>query len=242
MENKTGKYFKYAIGEIILVVIGILIALQINNWNENKLNHKKEVTILNALKTEFEENSNRYIKTIELQERVLKSSNSLMQCIEKKDLNFKRDSIGYFILDGALNYYRAEPILGTYQALNGSGDINIIQNTLLKSKLAFFSSEIIQGFEDETASMNLFDQLAHEFSDTLEPLMSDSERKRYGLKQVQNLNAEYQNNTLSKLYQNPNILVPLTLRFQMEYNRLSLQKKMLKLSNEILNLLNTELE
>jgi hypothetical protein len=35
-ENKTGKYFKYAIGEIVLVVIGILIALQINNWNENR--------------------------------------------------------------------------------------------------------------------------------------------------------------------------------------------------------------
>lgn len=37
-KNKTGKYFKYAIGEIVLVVIGILIALQINNWNEqNKI-------------------------------------------------------------------------------------------------------------------------------------------------------------------------------------------------------------
>ena len=35
-ENKTGKYLKYAIGEIILVVIGILIALQINNWNEHR--------------------------------------------------------------------------------------------------------------------------------------------------------------------------------------------------------------
>tara|TARA_R110001632_G_scaffold232735_1_gene374407 strand:- start:92 stop:778 length:687 start_codon:yes stop_codon:yes gene_type:complete len=35
-ENKTSKYFKYAIGEIVLVVIGILIALQINNWNENR--------------------------------------------------------------------------------------------------------------------------------------------------------------------------------------------------------------
>ena len=35
-KNKTGKYFKYAIGEIVLVVIGILIALQINNWNENQ--------------------------------------------------------------------------------------------------------------------------------------------------------------------------------------------------------------
>ena len=41
MENKTGKYFKYAIGEIVLVVIGILIALQINNWNENQKDHKK---------------------------------------------------------------------------------------------------------------------------------------------------------------------------------------------------------
>ena len=35
-DNKTGKYFKYAIGEIVLVVIGILIALQINNWNEKR--------------------------------------------------------------------------------------------------------------------------------------------------------------------------------------------------------------
>jgi len=35
-EGKTGTYFKYAIGEIVLVVIGILIALQINNWNENR--------------------------------------------------------------------------------------------------------------------------------------------------------------------------------------------------------------
>jgi len=45
MENKTGKYFKYAIGEIVLVVIGILIALQINNWNENNN--------LNTLKQEY---------------------------------------------------------------------------------------------------------------------------------------------------------------------------------------------
>jgi len=35
-KNKTGKYLKYAFGEIMLVVIGILIALQINNWNEEK--------------------------------------------------------------------------------------------------------------------------------------------------------------------------------------------------------------
>ena len=46
MENKNSKYLKYAIGEIVLVVIGILIALQINNWNEKK---KEEVVVLNFL-------------------------------------------------------------------------------------------------------------------------------------------------------------------------------------------------
>jgi len=46
MENKTAKYFKYAIGEIILVVIGILIALQINNWNENRKESLEESSIL----------------------------------------------------------------------------------------------------------------------------------------------------------------------------------------------------
>lgn len=45
-EGKTSKYFKYAIGEIILVVIGILIALQINNWNEGRKDHNTEKTHL----------------------------------------------------------------------------------------------------------------------------------------------------------------------------------------------------
>ena len=35
-ENKTGKYIKYALGEILLVMIGILLALQVNNWNEGR--------------------------------------------------------------------------------------------------------------------------------------------------------------------------------------------------------------
>jgi len=50
MENKTGKYLKYAIGEIVLVVIGILIALQINNWNENQKKAEQEHFILEKLK------------------------------------------------------------------------------------------------------------------------------------------------------------------------------------------------
>ena len=48
-KNKTGKYFKYAIGEIVLVVIGILIALSINNWNDERKNTDKRDTILSNL-------------------------------------------------------------------------------------------------------------------------------------------------------------------------------------------------
>ena len=45
-QNKTGKYFKYAIGEIVLVVIGILIALSINNWNEQPKQDNQEYYLL----------------------------------------------------------------------------------------------------------------------------------------------------------------------------------------------------
>ncbi|WP_235299573.1 DUF6090 family protein [Portibacter marinus] len=55
-ENKTGKYFKYAIGEIILVVVGILIALQVNNWNEKRKLNNEGKEILTALQAEFTSN------------------------------------------------------------------------------------------------------------------------------------------------------------------------------------------
>ena len=54
MENKTAKYFKYAIGEIVLVVIGILIALSINNWSESKKQQNEFNNILNTIQQDLE--------------------------------------------------------------------------------------------------------------------------------------------------------------------------------------------
>ena len=51
--NQMGKYFKYAIGEILLVVIGILIALSINNWNENRKQQHVELQLLEQLKKDL---------------------------------------------------------------------------------------------------------------------------------------------------------------------------------------------
>ena len=57
-ENKTGTYLKYAIGEIVLVMIGILLALQVNTWNENKKSNikfnKLLVNVFNDLKVDLE--------------------------------------------------------------------------------------------------------------------------------------------------------------------------------------------
>ena len=49
MENKTGKYLKYAVGEIVLVVIGILIALQISNLNQEKKDRDYEIKMLSEI-------------------------------------------------------------------------------------------------------------------------------------------------------------------------------------------------
>ncbi|MCA0153127.1 DUF6090 family protein [Winogradskyella vincentii] len=61
-KNKTGKYLNYAIGEIILVVIGILIALQINNWNEERKSNEQIHALLDNLKTSIEEDKE-YLNT-----------------------------------------------------------------------------------------------------------------------------------------------------------------------------------
>ena len=52
-QNKTGKYLKYAIGEIALVVIGILIAIQLNDWNQNRIERKEYNLVLLNLQEEF---------------------------------------------------------------------------------------------------------------------------------------------------------------------------------------------
>jgi len=58
-EEKTGKYFKYAIGEIVLVVIGILIALSLNNWNTDRQNKNIRTQLLLKLDIELQSNIDR---------------------------------------------------------------------------------------------------------------------------------------------------------------------------------------
>ena len=55
-ENNFGKYLLYALGEILLVVIGILIALQVNNWNESKKISRQEIVLIEKVQTGLVDN------------------------------------------------------------------------------------------------------------------------------------------------------------------------------------------
>jgi hypothetical protein len=86
-ENKMGKYFKYAIGEIILVVVGILIALQINNWNERRKLQTEINTFLNQKLNNFKEDRARLLEIKEVrQQKADKSTYVLDTGIENIDV------------------------------------------------------------------------------------------------------------------------------------------------------------
>jgi hypothetical protein len=98
-EGKNRKYFKYAIGEIVLVVIGILIALGINNWNENRKNSESEYVLLQKLKEENRINiESMKIDVIYRNELpdILQSFNSFLKI---KDLKTNNDSLQYYLSD-----------------------------------------------------------------------------------------------------------------------------------------------
>ena len=84
-KNKTGKYLKYAIGEIILVVIGILIALQINNWNEKQKLIKNEKELITSLKKEIINAITELNQNLKQNEEYLETAEKLIRRLKGKD-------------------------------------------------------------------------------------------------------------------------------------------------------------
>lgn len=78
-ENKISKYLLYALGEIILVVIGILIALRINNWNENRKLYQEEKATIASLKLEFKKNLGTLNGDIAAIQGIINSCNTLLE-------------------------------------------------------------------------------------------------------------------------------------------------------------------
>jgi len=84
-ENKIGKYIKYAIGEIILVMIGILLALQVNNWNERMKLQVEEQNLISALILEIESNIEKLNSLITANESMVEGSIAFLKKIDDND-------------------------------------------------------------------------------------------------------------------------------------------------------------
>jgi len=152
MENKTGKYFKYAIGEIVLVVIGILIALQINNWNEAKQTKEKEHQVLTEIVSDLEftlQDLDRVInKRTNNLKRTINSINTIIDVLEK-DKPY-HDSLAFHFR--ATNAYdNIDFKTSGYQSLVSIGT-DLIENPKLRSAIGKFHTSSINdtkgGFEE----------------------------------------------------------------------------------------------
>lgn len=96
-EGKTGKYLKYAIGEIILVVIGILIALGINNWNESRKTTQANTEFLNRLLIEINSSVNKIEKEIDIELNQIKACKNMLDMFHQDKSMHKSHSIDSLI-------------------------------------------------------------------------------------------------------------------------------------------------
>ncbi len=153
-KNKTGRYLKYAVGEIILVVIGILIALQINNWNQKRIASVEEIHMLKALKIGLEAD----YADLKFNEKRIQSSiasaNKVIYYLEN-DLPYI-DSIPDYIGDMMFPVIFVHST-SAFEALKSKG-INLIKNDSLRDEIisvydsgySFFIKNESQIILDET--------------------------------------------------------------------------------------------
>jgi hypothetical protein len=133
-ENKTSCYFKYAIGEIILVVIGILIALQINNWNEGTKEQNKETIYLKNLERDLTNQLDFIDDQISYETDFTNAASYLLSSFNGK--NFIKIDTSFFrnltLLQSRKTFLINDP---TYTDMLSSGNIDIIKNKNIKDKL-----------------------------------------------------------------------------------------------------------
>ena len=135
-EGKVIYYLKYALGEIFLVVIGILIALSINTWNENRKLDQQEKSYLNRLIQENKSDVLTFAAEIERleknNEKIANFSNAFKDSDSSDSLLVH--SASEFMIYGSL-YPRFNPSISTYEDLSSTGNLGIIKDTGLRDQI-----------------------------------------------------------------------------------------------------------
>ncbi|HLF64193.1 MAG TPA: DUF6090 family protein [Saprospiraceae bacterium] len=145
-ENKFSKYLLYAIGEIILVVIGILIALKINNWNEQQKLNRLEQRYYCKLLEDVNQDVIQIAKHLSENEDRLSSGNMLLHLLQQENPD-RVEVIRH--LQGATSKttYTFKPSLAAFDDLKSSGNLIILRDLSIKDKLINYYSTL-EGYID----------------------------------------------------------------------------------------------
>ena len=137
----AGRYFKYAIGEIVLVVIGILIALSINNWNQSQKEKNIETQYLKNIVRDLNEQLNSIEVQMEYEQSFYKAASYIIEDYNENH-TFTLDSTFYkraTVLANRKTFVITDP---TYTDLISSGNIHIIKNQANKDKILEYYQEL----------------------------------------------------------------------------------------------------
>ncbi|MFD2823378.1 DUF6090 family protein [Lacinutrix iliipiscaria] len=154
-KNKTGKYFKYAIGEIALVVIGILIALQINNWNDAR----KEEKELHQYLAKISNNIKHDIKNLNAIKKRRRETNEACQ---KALVSFQNNEYDLFVnLNAAFVFidYYFTPNQSGYEALKNSSYLGKINGTKADSLIDTYNTILNKTIKEEISYFNFVESM-----------------------------------------------------------------------------------
>jgi hypothetical protein len=229
MENKTGKYLKYAIGEIVLVVIGILIALQINNWNENRKTYLEENRILLSLKSDLlqalQESNNQIIR----EKDISKSIQIVLTDSPEREQYFNHPKADSLFYDAFLSLQTTSPVIQTYSDLKSSGKVSLITNQQIKDRLTKLENSLIdlrfQVDDNMTVQQFNVDKVSIKYIDIVQ--MLNSRKPKFNLTPINH-------NNYRALLQNEEITSTLALKLLVVDN---LVDERIALHNDVKNLI-----
>lgn len=146
-KGKIGHYLKYAVGEIVLVVLGILIALQINNWNQKQQLKKEELQTLKSLQEAISINSTEFDSIFKAQ---LQRNQSLQYVLFRDLSRLDLPQLDSLITKNVDNH-TFDPSTGIYNSIINSGKIELISNDNLKNRISRLLDRVsdYQESEDE---------------------------------------------------------------------------------------------
>lgn len=188
--GKTGKYLKYAIGEIVLVVIGILIALQINNWNEQRKLELKEKSLLAAIHKEFLKNKIQLDLTISQHNLALNSCKKIIDLFPLDIESINLDSISLYLYN-LKNAPSFNPSQGSINSIINTSSFDIISNNTLRELLISWPDLVADYRENEIGSRKLLNRLIEPYFSKHFDYNLNFTDKRNQLKYLESLEFEY---------------------------------------------------